>query len=105
MRSEAASSFKLMNEAVRIVREAQGKGTSWFHYANEAKLVNFAMAEKSEAVDRESLSEPELALLAKLEIRNGVLVAQGFDYQVRKATLRLFAADALLESDLKIAAN
>jgi len=104
MRSEAASSFKVMNEAVKLVREGLGKKTEWFHYANEARLVNFALAGKSASLDRESLSESELALLAKLETRNAVWVAQGIGYQVRKETLCLFAAEALVESGRTIEA-
>ena len=105
MRSEAASSFKVMNEALRLVRDAQDKKTEGYHYSNEARLVNYALAGKSAALNRESLSGEELALLAKLETRNAVLIAQGFDYQTRKATLRIFAAEALSgQAELKLAA-
>lgn len=92
-RSEAASSFKVMNEALRIVRESQDKQSAPHHYINEARLINFALIGKSAGIDRDSLSASDLALLAKIEIRNAVLIGQGFDYQTRKAALSVFAAE------------
>jgi hypothetical protein len=83
-----------MNEALRIVRESQGKMTAPHHYINEARLVTFALAGDSSSLVRESLPKEDLALLAQLETRNAVLVAQGFNYQTRKATLRVFAIEA-----------
>jgi len=92
-RSEAASSFKVMNEALRIVRESQYKQSAPHHYINEARLINFALVGKSAGIDRDSLSATDLALLAKIEVRNAVLIGQGFDYQTRKASLAVFAAE------------
>lgn len=89
MRSEAASSFKVMNEALRIVREAQEKETKIHHYINEARLVNYALTGEFAGLDRESLSNDELTLLARLEVRNAVMLAQSIDYQERKKLLRL----------------
>lgn len=92
-RSEAASSFKVMNEALRIVREAQHKQSAPHHFINEARLVNFALVGKSAGIDRDALSSEELGLLAKIEVRNAVMIGQGFDYATRKAALAVFAAD------------
>lgn len=92
-RSEAASSFKVMNEALRLVREAQNKASAPYHYSNEARLINFALVGKSAGLDRESLSVEDLSILAKIEIRNAVMIGQGFDYATRKAALTVFAAD------------
>lgn len=96
MRAAAASSFNVMTEALRIVREAQGKQTAAHHYINETRLVNFVLCGQFAALDREALSDIELDLLAKLEIRNAVLVAQGFDYPTRKASLLVFAKENVL---------
>lgn len=93
LRSEATSSFKVMNEALRIVRETQGKETVGYHYANEARLVNYALVGKSAGIDRDSLSHGELVVLSKLETKNAVLVAQGFDHKTRKAALQVYATE------------
>lgn len=93
MRSEAASSFKVMNEALRLVREAQAKETKPYHYMNEARLVNFALTGEFVGLDREALSNDELTVLARLEVRNAVMVAQGIGYQERKKLLRLLICE------------
>ena len=92
-RSEAASSFKVMSEAVRLVREAQAKQVKPHHFINEARLVNYALVGKASAIDRDTLSHSDLDLLARLEIRNTVLLGQGFDHNTRKAALVVFAAE------------
>lgn len=93
MRCEATSSNKVMAEALRIVREESGKSTLAHHYSNECRLINWALTGEFTAVDRDSLSDIDLAMLAKLETRNAVLVGKGLDYQTRKAALRVFAIE------------
>ena len=63
MRHASKSSNKVANEILIMVRQEQGKETKSFHYANEAKLVNFALTGKFEPVDRDSLSAFYLDLL------------------------------------------
>jgi hypothetical protein len=48
---------------------------------------------KYSSVDRNTLSEIELAMLARLELRNSVLVGRGVDYPTRKALLRDYAIE------------
>lgn len=97
MRCEAASSFKVMNEALQIVRENQGKATQAYHYSNEARLINGVLTGKYQGIERNALDERQLALLSRLEVRNAVLIGQGFDYRERKAILLAFVADYLTE--------
>lgn len=97
MRCEAASSFKVMNEALQIVRENQGKATQAYHYSNEARLINGVLTGKYKGVDRNALTERQLALVSRLEVRNAVLIGQGFDYQTRKAALLTHVAECLPE--------
>lgn len=92
-RSEAASSFKVMNDALKLVREEQGKVTASHHFINEARLVNGVLTRQFSALDREQLSEPDLALLAHLEVRNSVLIGRGLDYKARKLILQQAALD------------
>lgn len=42
-------------------------------------------------LDRTALTAPELALLAKLELKNTVLIGCGLDYAHRKSTLQKYA--------------
>lgn len=93
IRHEATASHKVMAEALRIVREEQGKATLTFHYSNECRLINWALTGDFTSLDRNSLSEVDLAMLAQLETRNSVLVGKGIDYQTRKAALRVYAID------------
>ncbi|MBF0421185.1 MAG: KilA-N domain-containing protein [Magnetococcales bacterium] len=92
-RHAAASSFKVMSEALRIVREEQGKIAASHHYINEARLVNWAISGEFKGMDRESLSSNELDLLAKLEVRNSVLLGRGLAYTDRKQMLEQFVVD------------
>lgn len=93
IRHEASASNKVMNEALRIVREAQGKEANRVHYINEARLVNWALTGEFNALERESLSESDLSVLAKLEIKNSVMLGHGFPYQDRKTALQVYAAE------------
>ncbi|MFY4004885.1 KilA-N domain-containing protein [Achromobacter denitrificans] len=91
MRHEAAASYKVMADALQLVRTEAGKDSAPYHFMNEAKLVNSALAGQFRGLDRNALSKPELDLLAKLEIRNTVLIATGVEYQERKRKLVAYA--------------
>lgn len=87
MRHASKSSNKVANEILQMVRNEQGKETNGFHYANEAKLVNFALTGKFEPIDRDNLSADDLGLLASLENRNSVLIGRDVDRETRKEIL------------------
>lgn len=91
-RHAAKSSNKVANQILQMVRQEQGKETRHFHYANEAKLVNYALTGKFEAVDRDNLSPQELDLLASLENRNSVLLGREVDRETRKEILCTMAS-------------
>ncbi len=93
LRHQSASSFKVANEILRMVRQDSGKATEPHHYANEARLVNWALAGEFKGLDRDSLSAPELALLAFLEERNAVLIGRGLTYDQRKPMVKQYAMD------------
>ena len=94
MRHEASSSFKVMNAVLQLQRQPQGKETQDFHYANEAKLINWALTGEFQKLDRESLSYGELSLLAKLEERNAILIGIGADRDTRKLAIVKFVEDS-----------
>ena len=76
-----------------MVRSEQGKETKHFHYANEAKLVNFALTGKYDPIDRDKLSADDLDMLASLENRNSVLIGRDVDRETRKEVLLQMASD------------
>lgn len=93
LRHASKSSNKVANEILQMVRSEQGKETKSFHYANEAKLVNYALTGKFEAIDRDNLSADDLDMLASLENRNSVLIGRDADRETRKEVLLQMATD------------
>lgn len=93
LRHQAASSFKVMTDLLRLVRAEQGKDTASRHYSNEARLVNFVLCNEFKGLDRDALSAVDLALLGYLEERNAVLIGRGIDYAQRKTMLRQYGMD------------
>lgn len=94
MRHASKSSNKVANEILQMVRNEQGKETKHFHYANEAKLVNFALTGKFEPIDRDALTAEDLDLLASLENRNSALIGRDVDRETRKEILCQMAHNA-----------
>jgi hypothetical protein len=91
-RHEAASSFKVMADAVLVTRQDEGKACAPYHFSNEARLVNWALSGVFRGLDREVMTKEQLDFLAKLEVRNTVLIAQRYSYDERKVKLFAFAA-------------
>lgn len=97
LRHQTASSFKVANDILKLVRQDAGKATEPHHYSNEARLVNWALAGEFKGIDRNALQEGELSLLAYLEERNAVLIGRGLSYDQRKPTLKQYAMDWRME--------
>lgn len=93
LRHEAAASYKVMSQMLKEAREHTGKACGVHHYMNEAKLVNWALQGEFCGLDRDALSIPELDLLAALEVRNTLLLAQGMEYTKRKSLLDTLARE------------
>jgi hypothetical protein len=103
MRHEAASSFKVMNQILKMTRERLGKTSSPHTFSNEARLINYALTGAFVKVDREALSANDLNLLAKLEQLDTVLIGCGLTYDKRKAELECFANDNRTGKQLEVA--
>ncbi len=86
-RHAAAASYKVMTMALKETRADAGKSCAAYHYTNEARLVNFALAGKFAGMDRDAMPVDQLDLLAQLEVRNTLLIAKGIEYEKRKADL------------------
>jgi hypothetical protein len=98
LRQEAAASFRVMSEMVRLTREHQGKPVVPHHYINEARLVAWALTGQFVALDRDALSAADLALLIALEERNAVLVGANVEYAIRKQELERLAIEQAAKS-------
>lgn len=82
-----AASYKVMTLATKEAREQAGKSCATHHYSNEARLVNWALAGKFCALDRDAMTLADLDLLGHLEIRNALLIVRGLEYERRKLDL------------------
>lgn len=97
LRHASKSTNKVANEILQMVRLEQGKETQAHHYANEAKLVNWALTGEFKHINRDELPLPELNLLASLENRNSVLLGRGVDRETRKELLSSMAEQQKLK--------
>ena len=96
-REVASLEFKSMCAHLQSRREIDGKETKNFHYSNEAKLVNFAFSGKFESIDRSSLPDSDLRLVAAIEIKNSALIGCGVDREKRKEILCQMVSAARLK--------
>lgn len=88
VRDESKLGYKWMSENLKDMRELMGKKTQFFHYANEAKMVNAIMTDKCEGLSRDALSAQDLKALGDLQRLNSRLIAQGLDFATRKKMLK-----------------
>lgn len=87
-RHETKLEYRAMCRTLQEVRKLGGKTTAPHHFANEAKLVNWAMVDAFTKLDRDSLSVDDLKILTELETYNAVLIGAGFDREKRKIMLK-----------------
>lgn len=92
-RHQCAASYKVMSELLRLTRADQGKATARHHYSNEARLINYVLCGEFKGLTRDALPQADLALLAHLEERNGILIARDVPYEARKPMLAQYAMD------------
>lgn len=101
-RRQVSTAYQMMADALQEARADEGKATLWHHYANEAKLINWVLFGRFEAVERDDLAHADLVLLDKVEARNAIWIARGRTYDERKAALPGYVA-ALRTKRLKVA--
>lgn len=91
-RQDAATGYRTVSMTLEMCRTEVGKATKPYHYANEARLINFALTGKYDALNRDALSTRDLRILASLEVRDAALIAMGKSYDERKADLVRYAS-------------
>jgi Rha family phage regulatory protein len=89
-RKKASIAFEAMTDALCDVRTEDGKATYAYHYATEAKLVNWVVFGRFESIARNCLSQKDLHMLEAVEVRNAILIARGKTYEDRKQLLQAY---------------
>jgi phage regulator Rha-like protein len=98
-RATMRNEFLPMTDAIKQSREEQGKTTKFFHYANEADLINKALTgmtakkykehHQCEEV-RDHLSPAEKEGMVKMQRANTVWIEEGYTYKERKVKMEEF---------------
>lgn len=91
LRHQTASTYKAVTAILKQTLENQGKEVKRHHFMNEARLINWALNGEFKGLDRDSLSDYELDLLAHLEMQDLILIASQCSYEQRKTALKGFA--------------
>ena len=97
-RQTARLEYKPMNDSLTEIRLEQGKDTKFFHYCNEANLINkivLGMTSKAycDASDidqpklRDNLTKGQIKAIEYLQKSNTTLIDIGLDYPSRKSQL------------------
>ena len=104
LRHDTRQSNIVENAIIQATRADLGKETTAVHYMSEAKMVAFVAFGDFAGRDRDTMTKQELALVAHLETRNGVMYARGLPYEERKEKLIEIAEAWRTKHALKIAA-
>ncbi|GAA5785640.1 KilA-N domain-containing protein [Chitiniphilus shinanonensis] len=102
IRHEAASTCKVRNQVLLVTRQRLGKTCAPHHFSNEARMVNHVLTGQFAAIDRDSLEQRELDLLAKLETFDAVLIGCGTTYEERKRELEHYAHEERAKNTLRL---
>jgi Rha family phage regulatory protein len=92
-RATVAQQHSAVNAILVEMRHRAGKATEAHHLANEARLIGYAVSGVHAGLDRDTLDVAQLRTLHKVECQDMILLAQGVDYETRKATLRALVVD------------
>jgi len=93
-RAMLAATHRVMSGILHDTRAEVGKATEPHHYANESRLVNWALCGEFKPLERDAMSAADLVLLAQLEARNAMLIGRGMGYDERKQALQQHAIKA-----------
>ena len=98
-REEARDHYPLMTKALKDLRLIAGKDTKWFHYSNEADMVNsIVLGESAKAFRvkhnlkdtdsiRDLLTFSQIAAINALEVFNTNMIDSDEEYEYRKTKL------------------
>ena len=95
-RKKVSTGYLMMCDTVQEVRADDGKATGAHHYANEAKLVNWVLFGRFEAINRNDMTQADLTLMDAVEAKNTIWIARGRTYAERKAALPAYLTALLM---------
>lgn len=99
-REDSKQLFRHMTDVIKDVRETEGKETKFWHYSNEANMLNKIIFGKTtkqfrefhnlapDAPIRDMMTKLELEAVNRLQNINENLYSCGFDFELRKAKLQ-----------------
>ena len=91
-RRKVSTGYLMMCDTVQEVRTDDGKATGAHHYATEAKLVNWVLFGRFEAINRDDMEQADLVLMENVVAKNAIWIARGRSYAERKAALPAYLA-------------
>ena len=77
-----------MTDALKEIREENGKDTLARHYATENKLLNWCIRGEFKPLDETSLSNDEVELLRKIRLKDAAYIRADMGYAERKVKLK-----------------
>lgn len=86
-RAALAKQHSSVMSVLKRTRSKRGKTTEAHHYANEARLIGYAMTGTYAGLDHDTLDEDQLSLLQRVETEDIALLVEGANYEARKAAL------------------
>jgi hypothetical protein len=84
---------RLMTDVIKEALMLAGKEPQPYHFSNEHRLVNWALTGNYSGIAENSLSGPQVDLMAALRRRNSVRIGMGLAYDLRKNDLVVFVAN------------
>lgn len=87
LRHLSAASAKMLHEVIKDSKESQGKTPKPHHFSNEHCLVNSLLTGQFKGLNRDTLAGWQLDFVGHFDLRDGILIAKGIDYQERKTIL------------------
>jgi len=87
LRHISAASAKMLHEVIKDSKESQGKTPMAHHFINEHCLINSLLTGQFKGLNRDALAGWQLDFVGHFDLRDGILIAKGLDYDERKKML------------------
>jgi hypothetical protein len=84
----AAANFRLMTDSIKESLESKGKEPKFYHYCNEALMLNEIVFGVRQGDVRDTATEVQLEAISMLEMHNATFLSIGWEYENRKETLK-----------------
>lgn len=92
LRHISTASAKMLHEVIKDSKESHGKIPKPHHFSNEHCLVNSLLTGQFKGLNRDALAGWQLDFVGHFDLRDGILIAKGIDYEERK---KMLSAEAI----------